>query len=477
MIDNEYLRLIVKNGSSWVLQRAYGLTSLASHPAPNSMYAVCGSQNFNISAEQQTFWNFALDPMGVNLQGTTVVPMQHGIGHSSGTPQLFTGQPDWRDCPYAGATCLAVYQGPDPSSWLTAAPNPTPNIAPPFAGYLGSAFPNFIEIYTSAAPNSPAVNPKNWFVVQRPFEQDSNLVTAIATGSQLYKLTPGHDGQPLARKILPAFATCGDHPMLDVSGPQSTINDTAADNFKYCIANAAGECSDSAHSRSTSAGDVYANCPMMGAGTSSCGPGGEDDRNLCLGNNGALVQSIAQTGLTFSTANAGETRTLTNGFRRYRLGVSYWNARVTPDGNWMIVRTDYFDRQRVEEFLVKLPPYPARDDVDRSTFVPVTLYVSAVSDQPVDNAIVEFGYAENGPIGNFYCTSRQETCVAQSGTLNAATPFVFEQTETVTGAPCASGFVIPIPAIPQRVVYYRVQYRDASNNILSTTSTQVAAVP
>ena len=258
------------------------------------MYAVCGSQNFNISAEQQTFWNFAADPTGVNLQGTTVVPMQHSIGHSSGTPQLFTGAADWRDCPYSGATCLAVYQGPDASSWLAAPPNPTPNIAPPFAGQLGFAFPNFIEVYTSAAPNSPGVTPKNWFIVQRPLEQDSSQITAIAAGNQLYKLTPGQDGQPLARKILPAFATCGDHPMLDVSGPQSIINDTPADSFKYCVANVAGECSDSAYSRATQAGDVYANCPMMRGGSQSCGPGGEDDRNLCLGNNGGFVQSIAQ---------------------------------------------------------------------------------------------------------------------------------------------------------------------------------------
>jgi len=476
-IDNEYIRLIVKNGTSWVLQRGYGRSTPASHATPNAMSATCGGQNFNISSEQQTFWNFAADPNGTNSQGTTVLPMQYGISHSSGLPQIFTGLAFWGDCSTPGATCLAVYRGADVGSWLNTPPSPTPNIAPPFAGQIGYAVPNFIEVYTSSPPSSQAVNPKQWFIVQRPFEQDGGQITANAAGNQLYKLTPGSDTRPLNRKILPTFATCGDHPMLDVSSPQSTINDTAADNFKYCVANAAGECSDSAHSRATSPGDVYANCPMMGGGAASCGPGGEDDRNLCLGDNGALVQAVAQVGLNFSTTNGGEMRTITNGFRRYRLGTSFWNTRVTPEGNWMIVRTDYFDRQRAEEFLVKLPPYPERDGVDRSNFVPITMYISALQGQPVDNAVIEFGYAENGPAANLYCTTRQETCAAQSATVDPNTPYVFAQTEAVTGAPCASGCVVAIPGIPQRLVYYRVKYRDAANNVLAATNVQVTAVP
>jgi hypothetical protein len=182
-------------------------------------------------------------------------------------------------------------------------------------------------------------------------------------------------------------------------------------------------------------------------------------------------------GVNFSTTNGGEIRTITNGFRRYRLSPYYWNARVTPEGTWMIVRSDYFDRQRAEEFLVKLPPYPERDGVDRSNFVPVTMYIPALLDQPVDNAVIEFGYAENGSAASLYCTSRQETCVAQAATVDLNTPFLFAQTESAAGAPCSSGCVIAIPGIPQRLVYYRVKYRDAANNVLATTNIQVTSVP
>ena len=120
---------------------------------------------------------------------------------------------------------------------------------------------------------------------------------------------------------------------------------------------------------------------------------------------------------------------------------------------------------------------PERDGVDRSNFVPLRMYIPALPGLPVDNAVIEFGYAENGPIAGLYCTSRQETCVAQSATVDPNIPFVFAQTEAVTGAPCAGGCVIAIPGIPQRLVYYRVKYRDAAQNVLTTTNTQVAAVP
>jgi hypothetical protein len=198
---------------------------------------------------------------------------------------------------------------------------------------MGASFPNFIEIYTSAALNRPSINPKMWFLVRRPFEEDSNQVTHCRRKPALQNNAGIRWSGALTRKILPAFATCGDHPMLDVSGPQSTINDTPADSFKYCVAYTAGECSDSTYSRITKAGDIYANCPMMRGGSNACGSGGGDDRNLYLGNSGAFVQSIAQVGVTFATTNTGETLTFTNGFRRYRLGTTYWNSRVTPDGN------------------------------------------------------------------------------------------------------------------------------------------------
>jgi hypothetical protein len=94
----------------------------------------------------------------------------------------------------------------------------------------------------------------------------------------------------------------------------------------------------------------------------------------------------------------------------------------------------------------------------------------------VDNATVEFGYVENGQATDFFCTSRRESCVATAAAVNELAPFAFAG-EVTAGVPCAAGCAIQIPALSQRVVYYRAKYRDASNRVLATGRMQVAAAP
>jgi hypothetical protein len=47
----------------------------------------------------------------------------------------------------------------------------------------------------------------------------------------------------------------------------------------------------------------------------------------------------------------------------------------------------------------------------------------------------------------------------------------------LTGTACATTCTISIPALPGRVVYYLVRYRNSSNATVSTTAQQVIAVP
>jgi hypothetical protein len=95
------------------------------------------------------------------------------------------------------------------------------------------------------------------------------------------------------------------------------------------------------------------------------------------------------------------------------------------------------------------------------------------------NAIVEFGYAENGDPQNFYCTTRREACVAQSSAIDESQPFYYETTEAaaISGLRCELGCTIAIPALAGRVLYYRVTFRDSLGGIVSRQQMAVRAVP
>jgi hypothetical protein len=121
--------------------------------------------------------------------------------------------------------------------------------------------------------------------------------------------------------------------------------------------------------------------------------------------------------------------------------------------------------------MAKLPPWPAPDGVDRSAFVPLPLQLTAPAGLGVANAIVEFGYREFN--GN--CTTRKEACIANAPVIGAV-PFQFAG-ENPSGAPCPTTCAIAIPAVSQRILYYTVQYRDASNKVLATTPLQALATP
>jgi len=125
----------------------------------------------------------------------------------------------------------------------------------------------------------------------------------------------------------------------------------------------------------------------------------------------------------------------------------------------------------------RVAPYPASDGVARNSFLPVAVAITPPAGLPVQSAIVEFGYAENGNPESFYCTSRQETCVAASSAVNQAVPFYFEQSEQYSGVPCATGCTVTAPALSQRVVYYRWKYLGNSGQVIGSSQVHVVVTP
>ena len=463
----EVVQLLGKSGNTWAIVRGFWakynyLTE--SHAANSNLQEQCG-----VGLVDSTLWNFVLDPHAQDATQSTVIPDSPGFTHGFYSATVGAGDPGWQQCPPNLGNCSAIKKGVDVASYVNRPPTTTPLGEPKFAGQSGIDNSSLVEAYIAPGPTAPpADRPSDFVMAARPLEYDTTLNTVTPVSGQLYKVTT--NSYPLRAKTLPTLALCGMHPLADVSGPGAVISAGASQSFTYCVANAAGECQ-----AGSSSGNIYVNCPNYYGNNQGC-VGDEDDRGICIGPNSMQVHKITQLSTTIRATNGSDSRALTSSFHPFRIGPSYWNARVLADGSWAIVRGSFFNQTRSEMFLAKLTPLPGPDSIARNTFLPVTVKLTPPSGLAVANAIVEFGYVENGQATDFYCTTRHETCVATAATVSESTPFSFAG-ENPAGASCAAGCTVQIPAIPQRVLYYRVKYRDASNQVLATSGLQVAVTP
>jgi hypothetical protein len=459
LLDQEWLRLLAKNGNQWVIERDVLHRGFGNHAASGNLSAMC-STTLNTDL---TFWNFAADPHGMNANGNTVIPDLTLTTHSSVTASSMQGQGDWHLCP-AGSNglCLSVRTGKDVTDWISHPSSTMPSIGPKFAGQSGVASPNFIETYASFPPTSPDAPDRSWFLHNRPITNGGNLTRLTRVSGQLYKAV----ADPLHRKILPTLATCGVHPLVDESGPRAVLKDDVSDAYRYCVANKAGECASG-----SGAGDIYVNCPNVAVPLNAACSGGAEDQGVCIADNGTYAQTMAQVSTRIQSNTGQDSRVLTNGFRPYRAGATFWNARALPDGSWALLWAQWLGLERTEALLAKLPPFPTPDKVDRSNFE--TIRVPVAGRDGATQAVIEFGYAENGPAENFFCTSRQEACVRGN---QGGADYAFAS-EAVPPAPCQSGCTIAVPAIPERVLYYRARYLDNKGQTVGVGPLGAALVP
>ncbi|MEO8367817.1 MAG: hypothetical protein ABI806_01275 [Candidatus Solibacter sp.] len=287
------------------------------------------------------------------------------------------------------------------------------------------------------------------------------------------------------RKLQPTWAYCGMQALVDASGATigDVLSDTTADSYKYCIARKSGEC------RSASApGDIYVNCPNLvkrNGGSYGCMwymQNSETPVDVCIGNMSSYLNSIAQVGFKKNDFTGALGRTLTKGLAKYKIVDGYWHGKALADASWSMFRTMLANGVWTDILLGKMPPYPPVDSVVRATFQPLPVKLSPPSGLGIDNAVIQFGYAENGPPDKYNCTSRQEACLATASTVPAV-PFLFPSEGAggtmagIAGLSCASSCTIAIPAISQRVLYYQVLYRNAANNIVAKGRTELIVTP
>ena len=487
-IDRELLRIVVKNSATdlWVqrgyLQGGNGYWGVGSHGG-TALAMSCGCRN-NIG-NTAALWNYQADPYGANAAGTTLLPdLTAGAGHGveANGVGIDDGGSWWQNNPQCDTSVL----GPSANCYqirhghvgdLQNSPLSFVGLNLPFSGALGFGNPNAVDSHTGWCSG-----PTGWCLDSRPMlGNDGASGTMVGTAGspfvnvvgQLWKYAGG--AGLLHRKLLATMAYVGRSPLVDVSGPGSSLPLDSTGSYEYCHALTAGECRPD-----SSAGDLYVNAPYVsypycyypGIGSQ---PG--DANPICIGDMGNATGYLVEVGIAQQDILGTATRRVGTNYSRWNQMAVFWESYASPAGEVLFSNAPWLDGVRTDNLISVPAPYPAPDSTVRSAFIPVTVRTVPPPGLMVNDVIVEFGYAENGDPGSFNCTSRRESCVAVSGAVNSSTPFFYEQTETYSGAPCASGCTVAIPALSQRILYYRWKYRDAFGNAIATSEIRAAATP
>jgi hypothetical protein len=469
LIENEVVRITGKaSAHEWTVERGQERSAAAAHAAGAAAVGRC---SLNASARAgDAWWHYTADPHGWNASGKTVDPdTPHFInGHGVFALGNFTRVIDGADCGRDGgsAVCLQNRAG----SLETSIHGPASsyvNLYPAFAGITTGVYG--FGSHASRLQMSASDTEKQWVIDSHPIAGGTFLsapVSKVPASEQLYTMK-----RTLNTKRLATYAACGAHPLVDVSGPASTLADGRGDAYKYCVPNAPGECR-----KDSSVGQVYFNCPglqILGCNNGQYDSSGQNAEDVCIfdGTLGGGAQ-VMQWGTAVTDRTGAYARRITHGFARYRQQEEFYysNGKALPGGEWALFLGRWIDGQRSDIYAAKLPPFQMPDGLKRNTFLPLEVAVGR-GPAGTSDAVIEFGYDPQ-----YRCTSRREACVATSPTVDEKAPFYWAG-ETYKGPSCATGCTIAIPAISQRVVYYRVKYRRADGSTAATGKTRVLAAP
>jgi hypothetical protein len=498
---NELMTLVQKNpNGQWIFRRnGYGAQLAIAGPVTlwwisyqSSIAAGGATANDSLAAYWSPLAGCAgqPDPHGNCLMQDTNNTSGHGEWRDGGEA-VATNVPQWIQPIYGWPTDYQTAVGSVPGILNLPFANVTPYQAagvnytstnPPFSGVFGVPW----GFDAGSHPNAAGANASAYESIRAfdntPVQGGGADPVFPQAAEQLFVATPTQvtdaddifgsgSVASINRKLMATGASCGSHPLIDVSGPGSSMAAGASGSYTYCIARVNGECVSG-----STAGQVYVNCPGViwnrctGSGIHGGTPLGIGN-DICVANVGAAANAVRQFTLDQTDFAGAFTRTLVTATSRLRMVAGFENNRLLPDNSWLLFRAEWLNYDREDMWMAKMLPYPTPDAIDRGTFVPMVLNLQPPAGVNVDNAVVEFGYTEYS--GN--CTSRKDPCVANAAMIGAP-PFLFAS-ENPSGMACSASCTIAVPAISQRVLYYQVKYRDKSNKTLAASPVQAVAVP
>lgn len=489
--SGEIVKVVGSNAesSAWTVARAQDRDChQQTHAAGETLSAICsymqGANQWNAMTPEfkvcsgvwtgatDRWWDFVHDPHGRDASNTylkyDIYSGGHEVSRAPDLPALKTGYLNVApDLPGSGVT--EIWKTGD----LWARLNTDPDFAiidrPRFGKWWNYSIPWHQSHANYDQPQAPP-NEHNWAFDIRPFLGGHATVTKAAGADYLYRYEVG-EGYPFHASI-PYFGIQKSNgplyePLIDVSAPGALLQDTKADNGKFCIAKDAGECR-----HESAAGDIYLNSAITPTG---CG-------NTCIENASPLADGILQLGTVAPSSahrlgtfpgwsghdvpvyGAERSRILIRGLLGPYLGVSvYANTHPLPDGSLAFFEVPWLWRGQNNDMTentvvaATIPPQPMDDGIDRTDYEEVRV---VIENRPgATHARVKYGFEENGPRKSFFCTQRKETCYLPNRYLR------LNSTQSARAG------------VPQRILFYQVEYLNARSSVVAAGPVVAVAVP
>lgn len=458
---NEHLKLLVKNSQTqWVVIRGWGSQSSSNSadswvPLTTSggltWQTWCGGNEKNpltttVEAPYGLAWYFGDDADGTNTTYTFLNRFQNHGFHSTDYGVF----PDYTACKMTFSDPASVLACLTTGSFI--------QLPTTFSGAAtGACNGNACEKHPGG---NQVLGDTRWFADVNPrmfHGAGENGVSLVSGKTYIYQ----YDGdQTISPRHFDHEAYMGRWPMLRTD----TLTDAASDTGKWCVAIVTNDCfSGSTAGKLYFVTDIF-DTTFIPLSTCRESQFGTINGDACMGPSNGVGAAVTQWRVPTANGqpayNGVGTRAVGKEWRTYREAATE-NVKADPTGTALLARALWY---------IIPPPFPGADSRNRGTFAPIPVTIGGVP-SGTDNVLVQFGYNDS-----FQCSrNRDNTCYAESATLDQTTPFRFDH-ETLTGVSCASGCTVTIPALHNRVLYYRLVFRNSGGTVLHRGPTQVMTV-
>lgn len=336
------------------------------------------------------------------------------------------------------------------------------NAAPGFHNLPGGAIANAVDSHPAGGAE--------FFVDGRAVNGGLSPAFTPVTGTHsIYRTTnSAFAGPQSTNSVVPKLHNIvgfvGPHPLRDISGPTSRLEDTAADQYKMCFALRAGECRVG-----STAGDIFVNAPSaspQAAALVCCGGDRGDVRDIAIFRDWSLLDAYTQTLVGKDDPDGRNTRVLTYGLNTWSRHDTFMPPGLSADGKTLLFRAAWVWNYRSDVYSVAIPPIEAENNVRRNAYMPFT--VKETLPAGATRMRVKFGYNPQ-----FYCMNRAEECYAvQEAISPGLNPFLFAN--ELSGREGAAAIAVPV--LSNKVVYWAAEFLDANGKVVGTHGPEVAAV-